>query len=87
MIALYIALSLDLPRPYWAMAAVYVVANPLAGATSSKGIFRALGTLIGACAAVIFVPLFVNAPELLSLAVGIMDRYSFVYLHAGSNTT
>ncbi len=37
MLALYIALAFDLPRPYWAMAAVYVVANPLAGATSSKG--------------------------------------------------
>lgn len=95
MIALYIALSLDLPRPYWAMAAVYVVANPLAGATSSKGIFRALGTLIGACAAVIFVPLFVNAPELLSLAVALwtgillfismLDRTprSYVFMLAG----
>ena len=30
MLALFVALSLDLPRPYWAMAAVYVVANPLA---------------------------------------------------------
>lgn len=71
MAALFIALSLDLPRPYWAMAAVYVVANPLAGATSSKGLFRALGTLIGAAASVLFVPLFVNAPVLLSLVVAL----------------
>ena len=69
--ALFIALSLDLPRPYWAMAAVYVVANPLAGATSSKALYRALGTLIGACASVIFVPLLVNAPELLSVVVAL----------------
>ncbi|NLS07729.1 FUSC family protein [Rhizobium sp. P32RR-XVIII] len=95
MAALFIALSLDLPRPYWAMAAVYVVANPLAGATSSKGLFRALGTLIGAAAAVLFVPLFVNAPVLLSLVVALwtgtllfismLDRSSrsYVFMLAG----
>lgn len=95
MAALFIALSLDLPRPYWAMAAVYVVANPLSGATSSKGLFRALGTLIGASAAVFFVPLFVNAPELLSIVVALwtgtllfismLDRTSrsYVFMLAG----
>ncbi|AYG58895.1 FUSC family protein [Rhizobium jaguaris] len=93
--ALFIALSLDLPRPYWAMAAVYVVANPLAGATSSKGLYRALGTLIGASASVILVPLFVNAPELLSVVVALwtgtllfismLDRTSrsYVFMLAG----
>ncbi|OCJ12143.1 hypothetical protein A6U86_03615 [Rhizobium sp. AC27/96] len=93
--ALFIALSLDLPRPYWAMAAVYVVANPLAGATSSKALYRTLGTLIGACASVIFVPLFVNAPELLSVVVALwtgtllfvsmLDRTSrsYVFMLAG----
>jgi uncharacterized membrane protein YccC len=95
MLALFIALSLDLPRPYWAMAAVYVVANPLAGATSSKGLYRALGTLLGASAAVFFVPLFVNAPELLCvvialwtgslLFVSMLDRTSrsYVFMLAG----
>ncbi|MBB3773698.1 putative membrane protein YccC [Angulomicrobium tetraedrale] len=95
MLALYIALAFDLPRPYWAMAAVYVVANPLAGATSSKGLYRALGTLIGAGTAVFFVPLFVNAPELLCLVVALwtgcllyvsmLDRTprSYVFMLAG----
>ncbi|MFC7399553.1 FUSC family protein [Chelatococcus sp. GCM10030263] len=95
MLALYIALWFDLPRPYWAMAAVYVVANPLAGATSSKGLYRALGTLIGAAASVFFVPLLVNSPELLSLAVALwtgtllyismLDRTprSYVFMLAG----
>lgn len=95
MLALFIALSLDLPRPYWAMAAVYVVANPLAGATSSKALFRALGTLLGASAAVFLVPLFVNAPELLSVVVALwtgtllfismLDRTSrsYVFMLAG----
>lgn len=95
MVALYIALSFDLPRPYWAMAAVYVVANPLAGATSSKGLYRALGTLIGAAASVILLPMFVNSPLLLSLVVAFwtggllyisfLDRTprSYVFMLAG----
>ncbi|MGV2979864.1 FUSC family protein [Camelimonas sp. ID_303_24] len=71
MLALYIALAFDLSRPYWAMAAVYIVSNPLSGATASKGLYRALGTLIGASASVFFVPLFIDSPELLSLVVAL----------------
>lgn len=48
MVALSIALLLDMPRPYWAMASVYITSNQLTGATSSKAVYRALGTLIGA---------------------------------------
>ncbi len=69
MLALYVALLFDLPRPYWAMTTVYVVANPLTGATVSKALYRTLGTLLGAAAAVVLVPLLVNARELLLLAV------------------
>lgn len=69
MLALYIALAMDLPRPYWAMTTVYVVAHPLTGATTSKALYRALGTLLGAAGAVVLVPAFVNLPELMSLAV------------------
>lgn len=95
MLALYIALCFDLPRPYWAMAAVYVVANPLAGATASKAIYRALGTVIGGTAAVIFLPLFGNAPILFALVVSLwtgtllyislLDRTprSYVFMLAG----
>ncbi|GGE09001.1 membrane protein [Aureimonas endophytica] len=95
MLALYIALAAGLPRPYWAMAAVYVVANPLSGATRSKALYRALGTFIGAAGAVLLVPLLVNAPELLSLAVALwtglflfvsmLDRTprSYVFMLAG----
>ena len=36
MLALYIGLRLELPRPYWAMATVYIVSNPFVGATRSK---------------------------------------------------
>ena len=47
MIALYIALLMEMPRPYWAMATVYIVSSPFVGPTSSKAVYRALGTLIG----------------------------------------
>ncbi len=48
MVALYLGLWFELPRPYWAMATVYIVSNPFVGATRSKALYRALGTMIGA---------------------------------------
>ena len=71
MLALLAALWLDLPRPYWAMATVYITSQPLAGATSSKAFYRVLGTVIGAAATVIMVPNLVDAPELLCLAMAL----------------
>ena len=71
MLALYAAMALGMPRPYWAMATVYVVSNPLTGATRSKGVYRAGGTLLGASAAVLLVPWLVDRPLLLSLAVSL----------------
>jgi uncharacterized membrane protein YccC len=68
-LALLAALWLDLPRPYWAMATVYITSQPLAGATNSKAFYRVLGTLIGASVTVAMVPNLVNAPELLCLAL------------------
>jgi uncharacterized membrane protein YccC len=71
MLALVIALAIDLPRPYWAMATVYITSQPLAGATSSKAFFRVMGTLVGAVMTVAMVPNLVNAPELLCLAIAL----------------
>lgn len=71
LLALYIALAIPLANPYWAMATVYIVANPLSGATRSKAIFRALGTLLGAVAAVTLLPIFAHQPIMLSISVGL----------------
>src|SRR4051812_24606770 len=71
MLALYIALSLGLERPYWAMASACIAAQPLSGATRSKAVFRLCGTVIGAAAAVALVPALVDAPEFLSLALAL----------------
>ncbi|GJH24757.1 FUSC family protein [Caballeronia novacaledonica] len=95
MIALYIGLALELPRPYWAMATVYIVSNPFVGATRSKALYRALGTMIGAAGAVLIVPPFVESPFLFSVIVALwtgtllylsmFDRSarSYVFLLAG----
>jgi uncharacterized membrane protein YccC len=71
MLALYISMSIDLPRPYWSMMTAYIVAAPFSGPTRSKGLFRAIGTIVGALAALILVPPLSNAPELLSLALAL----------------
>jgi len=95
MIALWIALYLNLDRPYWAMMTVYIVAQPLTGAMRSKSVFRFAGTLLGAVAAIALVPNLVTVPWLLttalSLWVGVciyfalLDRTprSYVFLLAG----
>lgn len=95
MLALYIALKLELPRPYWAMATVYIVSNPFVGATTSKALYRTIGTMLGAAASVLFVPPLVETPYLLSgvvalwmgamLYLSITDRTakSYVFLLAG----
>jgi uncharacterized membrane protein YccC len=71
MLAFSIALWLDMPRPYWAMASVYITSNQLTGATSSKALYRMLGTLIGAAGTIVLIPNLVDAPELLSLAIAL----------------
>lgn len=71
MIALYIALLMQLPRPYWAMATVYIVSSPFVGPTSSKALYRALGTLLGAGGAILLVPPLVQSPPLLCIAVAL----------------
>src|SRR3954468_7295346 len=69
MLALYLALWLDLPRPYWAMATVFITTQRLSGATRSKAAYRLAGTAVGASFTVFIVPILVNSPELLSLAL------------------
>jgi uncharacterized membrane protein YccC len=71
MIALYIAMLMQMPRPYWAMATVYIVSSPFLGPTSSKALYRAAGTLLGAAAAVFFVPMFVQSPYVLVVVIAL----------------
>lgn len=93
--AYYIALRIGLERPYWAIITSYIVAQPLAGAVSSKAIFRLFGTVVGALVAIVLVPTLGNVPELLCLAlaawlglctyVALLDRTprAYTFLLAG----
>ncbi|WP_256832405.1 FUSC family protein [Pseudomonas sp. Pse1] len=71
MIALYIAMLMQMPRPYWAMATVYIVSSPFVGPTSSKALYRAIGTFTGAAAALLFVPMFVQSPYVLVVVIAL----------------
>src|SRR4051794_19820062 len=70
-LALYLAMWIDLPRPYWSLGTVYVTSQMLAGGTRSRAVYRVSGTLLGACASVVLVPSLVNALELLTLAIAL----------------
>lgn len=95
LLALYISFSIGLERPYWAFLTSIIVAQPLGSAVISKAMFRVIGTVIGAIAAVLMVPILVNAPELLSLAfaswlalcvfISLLDRTprSYMFVLAG----
>ncbi|WP_118181230.1 FUSC family protein [Paraburkholderia phosphatilytica] len=85
MIALYLGLALELPRPYWAMATVYIVSNPFVGATRSKALYRALGTALGAAGAVLVVPPFVESPWLFSVVVALWTG-TLLYLSISDRT-
>jgi uncharacterized membrane protein YccC len=97
MLALYVALKMELPRPYWAVVTVYVVSNPFAGATTSKALYRMLGTLLGATVSVLVVPVLIDTPYLMSFAVavwmGVMlflsisDRTAKSYMYVLSSYT
>jgi uncharacterized membrane protein YccC len=95
MLAVYVALAIGLDRPYWAMATVYIVSQPLVGAVRSKALYRLLGTLLGAAVTIVLIPNLVDAPELLCLAaacwtglcvtMALLDRTprSYTFLLAG----
>ncbi|OOW81975.1 multidrug transporter [Xanthomonas axonopodis pv. clitoriae] len=69
--ALYVALAGNLSRPYWAMATVYIVSQPLLGPTRAKGVYRVLGTLLAGVATLVMLPNLVETPLLLSAAMAL----------------
>ena len=84
-LAFYIALLISLPNPYWSFATVYIVSHPLTGATRSKAVYRAVGTVIGAAMALAIVPAFASSPMMLVLAVGLWSAVA-LYLALLDNT-
>ncbi len=68
LLALYVALALGLDQPGWALATVYIVTQPLAGAVLAKSLYRFAGTLAGGLFILVAVPGLVDALPLLILA-------------------
>ena len=67
MLAYYIALSIGLDRPSWAIITVYIVSQTSVGASLSRCLYRLVGTVAGAGMTVFIVPTFVNTPVLCSV--------------------
>jgi uncharacterized membrane protein YccC len=96
-LTLFIALSLDLKSPGWAMTTVYLTSQPLSGVMRAKAVYRVIGTFVGGVAMVAIVPNFVNAPELTALAIilwvalclyiSLLDRTPRSYVFALSGYT
>lgn len=98
-LGLYVSLRIGLTRPFWVIGTVYLVSQPLSGATLSRGLFRLLGTVGGAVATVLLVPRFANAPLVLSvvlaawmglcLYLAMLDRTprAYAFLLAGYTTS
>jgi uncharacterized membrane protein YccC len=97
MMALYIAYSIGLTRPFWAMTTVYIVSQPLAGPVRSKATYRLIGTFVGALISVASVPALANHPVLmvgfislwigLCLYFGVLDRTPRAYMFLMSGIT
>src|SRR5262249_52873341 len=99
LLAAFVALSLDLPRPVWAMLTVFIVAQPHSGSVRSRAVFRLGGTLIGAAFAILVTPVLSPSPELLCLALAVwlglclflslLDRSprGYVFMLAGYTAT
>ncbi|PPA75762.1 FUSC family protein [Achromobacter spanius] len=93
--ALYLAYSIGLPRPFWAMTTAYVVAQPWSGAVRSKALYRLVGTFAGSAATVYMVPRLSNSPVVMTAAMvmwvgaclymSVLDRTprSYLFMLAG----
>ncbi|WP_409307377.1 FUSC family protein [Pectobacterium sp. B1J-3] len=69
MLAYYLALSIGLDKPSWAIVTVYIVSQTSVGASLSRSVYRLVGTVIGAAATVLIVPTFVNMPIVCSIVL------------------
>ena len=64
LLALGIAMLLDLPQPRIAMTTVFVLMQPFSGMVLAKSFYRILGTAVGTVAALVLGALFIQQPEL-----------------------
>ena len=64
-LALYVAMFLNLERPYWALvSAVFLQIRPESGLVIEKGLCQIGGTLVGARAVIVILNWITHYPEL-----------------------
>ncbi|SEF08144.1 Uncharacterized membrane protein YccC [Burkholderia sp. WP9] len=68
-LALLIAMRLNLPQPRTAMITVFILMQPQSGLVLAKSVFRFLGTAVGLSVMLFFVSLFAQQPVLYLTAV------------------
>jgi len=68
-LAVSVAFYLGLDRPSWAFATVYLVSQPLTGASRLKGLLRAGGTFLGGVASLLLAALFIDSPFAMTVAI------------------
>ncbi|WP_233862920.1 FUSC family protein [Paraburkholderia adhaesiva] len=64
LLALWIAMKLDLPQPRTAMTTVFIVMQPQSGMVFAKSTWRICGTLVGLVVMLALIGLFAQQPEL-----------------------
>ncbi|WP_346778687.1 FUSC family protein [Burkholderia sp. Ac-20353] len=64
LLALGVAMKLELPMPRTAMTTVFVLMQPQSGMVLAKSLYRICGTIVGLLAMLVLVSLFGQAPEL-----------------------
>ncbi|TAM01758.1 MAG: FUSC family protein [Paraburkholderia sp.] len=71
LLALGIAMKLDLPQPRTAMTTVFIVMQPQSGMVFAKSFYRISGTLIGLVVMLALIGLFAQQPELFILSTAL----------------
>ncbi|WP_296661725.1 FUSC family protein [Paraburkholderia sp.] len=71
LLALGIAMKLDLPQPRTAMTTVFIVMQPQSGMVFAKSFYRIGGTLIGLVVMLALIGLFAQQPELFILSTAL----------------
>jgi uncharacterized membrane protein YccC len=85
LLAMGIAMVLELPSPRTAMVTVFVLMQPMSGMVLAKSFYRVLGTAVGMIAALVLGGVFVQQPELymlgLTLWIGACTAAAVRYRH------
>ncbi|MCF3945094.1 FUSC family protein [Acidiphilium sp. AL] len=71
LLALYLAMALNLDTPHWAAWTVLTVSLPSPDHAFSKSLYRMIGTLVGAAMGIIFIAAFAQTPLIFSAAMAL----------------